>query len=62
MAKHAHAQACCNKKRWIEGEEETVPVMESEEMSCMVYGLYLKIITQIRVSQPLTRLLVCVGH
>ena len=37
VARHARAQAGCNKKRWIEEEEETVPVMESEIMSCRVY-------------------------
>ena len=44
-------------KRRNEDEEETVPVMELEGMSCGVYELYLKTITLIRVSQPLTRLL-----
>ena len=37
VARHARTQARRNKKRRIEDEEETVPVMESEGMSCRVY-------------------------
>ena len=37
VARHPHAQAHHNEKTWIEDEEETVPVMESEGMSGMVY-------------------------